>query len=140
MPKFTVSVCRIGYSIKEIEVEADTQEEANSKALDHAPNEVFDSEHASDYRLEDDVKDSNRVLIHLSGGVVQDIFADRPGEIDVILRDFDIEGSEHEIAADGELYTDDNGSTYQEVYRGVTSWDHLETQPFANPVKPEDLK
>lgn len=139
MPKFTVPVCRIGYSIKEIEIEADTQEEADAKALEQAPNEVFDSEHASDYQLEDDVKNPNRVLIHLMGGVVQDIFADRPGEINVILRDFDIEGSEHEIAADGELYTDGD-AFYQEVERGVSPWDALVVDAFEKQVKEEDLK
>lgn len=50
MPTFSVEVTRIGYATKEIEVNADTQEEANAKALDEAGNHTFD-EQASDYEL-----------------------------------------------------------------------------------------
>ena len=139
MAKFTIPVCRIGYSIKEIEVEADTQEAAEALALEQAPNESYGSEHASDYVLEGEVDPVNRVLIHVEGGVVQDVFADNPSGVEVILRDADTEGSEHDIAADGNLYTDDDGYRYSEVDYGASPWSNLETQPFANPVKPEDV-
>ena len=139
MPKFTVPVCRIGYSIKEIEVDANSQEEADRLALEQAPSELFGSEHASDYQLEGDVSEPNRVLVHLMGGVVQDIFADRPSEVNLILRDFDIEGSEFDIAEDEQLFTD-GSDNYQEVERSVSPWKFLDVEPFAKPVKPEDLK
>lgn len=50
MQTFTVEVTRIGYATKEIEVDAETQEEANQKALNEAGNYVFD-EQTSDYEL-----------------------------------------------------------------------------------------
>lgn len=46
--KFEVDVCRIGYATRIIEVEADTREEANDKAIDMAGGLEF-SEHHSDY-------------------------------------------------------------------------------------------
>ncbi len=49
--KFKVSVVRIGYSIREIEVEADSQEQAKEVALDEAGGYEF-SEHASEYEVE----------------------------------------------------------------------------------------
>lgn len=50
MPRFTVPVVRLGYSQKDFEVEADSQETANTVALERAPKEEF-SEHASEYKL-----------------------------------------------------------------------------------------
>lgn len=50
MEKFKVEVLRIGYATKEIEVEAETQEEANEKALDDAGNYEF-SEKQAEYEL-----------------------------------------------------------------------------------------
>lgn len=50
MPIFKVSVDRIGYGNREIEVEANSQEEADAKALDEAGNFEF-SEHNADYVL-----------------------------------------------------------------------------------------
>ena len=50
--KFTVPVVRIGYAVRDIEVEATTQEEANEKALDCAGGHDF-NEHTSDYKLGD---------------------------------------------------------------------------------------
>lgn len=51
--KFDVPVVRIGYASLTISVEADSQEEANRKALEQAPSEDF-SEHESEYKLEGD--------------------------------------------------------------------------------------
>ena len=50
MPKFQIEVIRIGYALREIEVEADTRQEADRKALDEAPSCLF-SEHHSEYKL-----------------------------------------------------------------------------------------
>ncbi len=51
--KYAITVCRIGYSYEKIEVEADTKEEAESKALSVAPDHEFTNEKDSDYVLED---------------------------------------------------------------------------------------
>lgn len=150
MPKFTIPVCRIGYSIKEIEVEADSKEQANELALEQAPNELFGSEHASDYMLEDEIEPENRILVHLDGGVIQGVFADYPSKVNVIIRDADNEGSERELAEEGKLFTEDkkfsnpdNKSTHRYFYNEweetVWNWDSLETQPFANPVSVEEF-
>lgn len=48
MPKFKVNVTRIGYANLDIEVDADSPEQAEEKALDKAGNYLF-SEHSSDY-------------------------------------------------------------------------------------------
>lgn len=50
METFKVEVLRIGYATKEIEVEAETQEEADEKALEEAGNHEF-SEKTSEYEL-----------------------------------------------------------------------------------------
>lgn len=52
MPKFTIPVTRIGYGYRDIEVEAESQEEAENKALDEAGNYKF-SEKESDYIIQD---------------------------------------------------------------------------------------
>lgn len=52
MPKFTIPVTRIGYGYRDIEVEAQSQEEANEKALNEAGNYEF-SERESDYIVQD---------------------------------------------------------------------------------------
>lgn len=44
--KFKVNICRIGYSHKEIEVEAENEEQAKEKALDTAGNFEFSENHA----------------------------------------------------------------------------------------------
>ncbi len=51
MPNFEVAVSRTGCSIKTIQVEAATPEEAIKLALDKAGDEVF-SEHTSTYDAE----------------------------------------------------------------------------------------
>ena len=50
--KFTVPVLRISYQFADIEVEADTQEAADSKALDEAGNHLY-SEKNVEYALAD---------------------------------------------------------------------------------------
>ena len=60
MPTFNVNICRIGYSTKDIEVEASTQEEANIKALDQAGNHCFD-EQTADYELADEPNREDRL-------------------------------------------------------------------------------
>ena len=52
MKKYTVPVARIGYSMMDIEVEAENEEEAIEKAIEEAGNHVF-SEHSSDYEADD---------------------------------------------------------------------------------------
>jgi len=51
MKKFTVSVCRIAYGFHDIDVEAETAEQAKEIALDVAGNYIF-SEKSSDYEVE----------------------------------------------------------------------------------------
>jgi hypothetical protein len=46
--KFQVEICRIGYSVRTIDVEAANAEEAENIALDTAGNYEF-SEHHADY-------------------------------------------------------------------------------------------
>ena len=48
MPKFTVAVIRTGYASLDIEVEANSEQEAEDKALEEAGSHVF-SEHNSEY-------------------------------------------------------------------------------------------
>lgn len=60
MPTFNVAVTRIGYATKNFEVEADTQEEANEKALEEAGNHEF-SEKESDYALADELSREDRL-------------------------------------------------------------------------------
>lgn len=51
MKKFKVSVVRISYAVREIEIEAESEEAAKELALDEAGNYEF-SEHNSDYEVE----------------------------------------------------------------------------------------
>jgi hypothetical protein len=51
--KFKITVRRTGYSYQEIEVEADTKEEAEGKALSEAPDHDFTNEKDSEYELLD---------------------------------------------------------------------------------------
>lgn len=51
MPKFNVSVVRIGYASMEMQIDADDAVEAKYKALDFAPDKLF-SEHDSEYKVE----------------------------------------------------------------------------------------
>lgn len=51
--KFTVPVVRISYQHHDIEVEADTQEEANQAALDQAGNHLYNEKHV-EYQLADE--------------------------------------------------------------------------------------
>lgn len=51
MKKFTVTVTRISYSSKEIEVEAENEDDAKEKALDEAGDHEF-SEKDADYKVE----------------------------------------------------------------------------------------
>lgn len=60
MATFSVAVTRIGYSTKDFEVEAETQEEANEKALEEAGNYEF-SEKESDYALADELNREDRL-------------------------------------------------------------------------------
>lgn len=60
MPIFNVAVTRIGYATKDFEVEADTQEEANEKALEAAGNHEF-NEKESDYALADELNREDRL-------------------------------------------------------------------------------
>lgn len=66
MAKFKVDIVRISYSNKTIEVEADTQEEANNKALDEAGNHLFDEKNA-EYQLENSAPNMNVVTEALQG-------------------------------------------------------------------------
>ena len=66
MPKFTIPVVRISYQHRDIEVEAETQEEANNKALDEAGNHLFDEKNA-EYQLESSIPNMNVVTAALQG-------------------------------------------------------------------------
>lgn len=48
MAKYIVNVCRIAYGNLDIEVEANSPEQAEEKALNEAGNHLF-SEHSSEY-------------------------------------------------------------------------------------------
>lgn len=48
--KYKIEVCRVGYSFRTIEVEADNEEQAEEIALDEAPNYEF-SEKDADYSV-----------------------------------------------------------------------------------------
>jgi hypothetical protein len=50
MKKYTIEVCRISYAVREIQVEAETAEEAEETALDIAGNYSF-SESAAEYEI-----------------------------------------------------------------------------------------
>lgn len=80
----------------------------------------------------------SRVLIVIEGGIVQGVFSDHPELLeDVIIRDFDLEGSERDCALDGSLFRcgDQLAREYSET---VFRFDQLETQPFACPVSVAD--
>ena len=51
MPKYRVTMCRIGYGFKTFEVEARTRFEAEEKAYEMAPNHEY-SEKKSEYELQ----------------------------------------------------------------------------------------
>ena len=51
MKKFKVKVCRTSYSFNEIEVEAETPEEAEEIALEKAGNYLYSESHA-DYKTD----------------------------------------------------------------------------------------
>jgi hypothetical protein len=61
MKKYKVSITRIAYSCKEIEVRANTKQEAKDTALDEAGNYDFPSEHYAEYEVNGfvEVKKSN---------------------------------------------------------------------------------
>lgn len=50
MSKFKIEVCRIGYSFRNIEVKADSLEEAQQKALDEAGDYLY-NEASSEYKI-----------------------------------------------------------------------------------------
>jgi hypothetical protein len=52
MPKYSVHVCRIAYSHLDIEVEANSPEEAMQKAEDEAGNHEFPTENTSKYEAQ----------------------------------------------------------------------------------------
>ncbi len=52
MPKYKVHVCRTAYSHLDIEVEADSPEQASDKALDEAGDHSFPTESSSEYSAE----------------------------------------------------------------------------------------
>lgn len=79
-----------------------------------------------------------RILVHIEGGVVQGVFSTSP-DVEVTIRDADIEGSEHECAEEGTLHEDGDGYRYKEYDEYVYPWSNLETQPYENPIKPEDV-
>jgi DNA phosphorothioation-dependent restriction protein DptG len=60
MSTFKVDILRTGYSIKSIEVDAETKEEANEKALKQAGNHEF-SEDNSEYTLADAASSDDRL-------------------------------------------------------------------------------
>jgi hypothetical protein len=62
MGTFTVTVCRIGYGFKDIQVEADSQQEADEKALDEACNHEY-SEKNAEYVLEGSLSPSDNIRI-----------------------------------------------------------------------------
>jgi len=51
MPKYKVTIIRTGYASLDIEMEAETQIEAEDKALEDAGNHLF-SEHSSEYSID----------------------------------------------------------------------------------------
>jgi hypothetical protein len=72
--------------------------------------------------------EKKRILIHIEGGVVQGVFASDPSNVEVIIRDADVDGSTDNI------YEDANGNQYTEFEAYVEPWSNLETQPFERPV------
>jgi len=66
----------------------------------------------------------NRIVLTVEGGIVQSVGADRPDEVDVIVVDFDVEGSDHPSVI--ELPGGDNDYAGHDR-AGV---DHHEAQPL----------
>jgi hypothetical protein len=57
MPKFTIGVTRIGYGHHDIEVVADSKEEAEQEALDTAGNYLYNENHSKyeiDYVIDEE--------------------------------------------------------------------------------------
>lgn len=50
MPKYEIEVCRIGYAVRTIEIEAENASDAAAKALESAGNYDF-NEHTSEYDI-----------------------------------------------------------------------------------------
>jgi len=135
--KFKIEVTRVGYANHLFEVEADSKEEADAKALEAADNHIFDNEHYSETLLTNSFE--NEILIVVEGGVVGEVFATHPAEISVVLRDYDVDGAENDYIERGELHKeDDNNDTYREVNVTPVHYDFLITKPFKNPVKEND--
>ena len=68
---FTIPVVRVGYACRDIEVVAETLEEAEELALEEAGNESF-SEHTSDYFVEDE-NPNEKVIVYLSPDYSNDL-------------------------------------------------------------------
>ena len=51
--KYTIEVTRVSFCTRDIEVEADSQEEAEEKALEEAPGLLFDDEVDAEYTIAD---------------------------------------------------------------------------------------
>lgn len=68
MPKFKATVCRTSYSFREIEVEADNEEEAKEKILDEAGDYDY-SEKDADYSITriDEHKEKKYTVYSTSG-------------------------------------------------------------------------
>ncbi len=80
-----------------------------------------------------------KILIHLEGGVVQDVFVNHPDDIEmVVLRDFDIQGSERDIAEEGHLFrVDDRYADEHEIT--LSYWRDLKQKPFENEVTSKEF-
>jgi len=66
----------------------------------------------------------NRVVLTVEGGIVQNVGADRPEEVDVVVVDFDVDGSEHPSVIE---LPDTPGEVR---YRDRAGVDHHEAQPL----------
>lgn len=94
MPTFKVDILRTGYSIKSIEVDAGTQEEANAKALNQAGNHEF-SEDNSEYALadapssDDRLRDLLRTMRHIEKALHDGQTAEQDGDVVKAVRESD---------------------------------------------------
>lgn len=145
--KETIQVCRIGYRHASFEVEGDTREEREEKAIEMANNYAFGNETTAEVIIDEDfpepTKQTNRILFCVEGGSIDRIFADYPSDVQIFVRDFDVEGSEDDLAENGSLYTPDpndlQGCYFEFEDENILNWDDLEIEPFTHKVTKEQL-
>ena len=122
MAQFTITITRVGYASKDIEVEAETYEKAVDKAHEEACSLDFSSEHTADYYAD------NELPQHVPAGyqVVSAEALARIGRLQSNLREF--EGNDFDNICREEGYVNTDHILYLVLLseidtKGETEWE-----------------